>query len=69
MINMIGQQHGKLTVIARRGSYVSPGGKHAPLWLCRCACGTEILARGDTLRAGSVRSCGCMKRGRKRFED
>ena len=61
---MLGRSFGRLTVIARRGSYVSPCGKSHPVWLCRCECGQEILARGDNLRNGFVTSCGCKKRGR-----
>ena len=64
MIDMIGRSFGRLLVIERRGSYVSPRGKSHPVWLCRCECGTEILARGDALRNGFVTSCGCKKRGR-----
>lgn len=65
MIKMVGRTFGRLTVAERHGSYVSPCGKSVPVWRCRCECGGEILARGDQLRAGLVKSCGCIKRGRK----
>lgn len=28
-------------------------------WLCKCSCGTEILAKGTMLRFGKTTSCGC----------
>lgn len=31
-------------------------------WLCRCDCGTEIIALGGQLRFGSPKSCGCLSR-------
>ena len=67
--NIIGQRFGRLTVIGRESS-----GSHAK-FLCRCDCGQEIIARGDSLRSGKTISCGCdkkssvkikqLKRGRK----
>lgn len=32
-------------------------------YLCRCSCGTEKIQSGVDLRAGRVRSCGCLQRG------
>ncbi len=33
-------------------------GRHT--WLCRCQCGTEKIVIGNTLMAGTSRSCGCL---------
>ena len=31
-------------------------------WRCRCACGTTLTVRGDSLSSGNTTSCGCAKR-------
>lgn len=31
-------------------------------WLCRCECGNEVVVRGDGLKCGSTKSCGCLQR-------
>lgn len=33
-------------------------------WLCRCDCGKTLTAKTVHLRAGKVRSCGCLKSSR-----
>ena len=56
MIDEIGNQYGKLTVIKHHG-----GGKHtSSLWLCQCECGNTIVVSGIKLRAGGKKSCGCL---------
>jgi len=37
------------------------------MYLCKCSCeeGNEILVRGDMLKAGRVKSCGCLKKRRQ----
>jgi len=32
------------------------------LWLCRCNCGKEIIARSNCLRRGDTKSCGCLQK-------
>ena len=29
-------------------------------WNCRCDCGKDTIVRGDHLRSGSIKSCGCL---------
>jgi hypothetical protein len=54
---MIGQRFDRLTIIA-----IGPlRGKHR-YWVCRCSCGTEKTVRADSVKAGMVRSCGCLNR-------
>lgn len=30
-------------------------------WLCQCSCGNEYVARGELLKNGKIKSCGCLK--------
>lgn len=67
-IDETGNRYGRLTVIRSAGSH-----KGYALWLCRCSCGAETIARGSDLRSGHKRSCGCLeqetrvKNGHKRM--
>ena len=56
LIDLTGQKFGRLTVLNYQG--VNDKGIH--MWLCRCECGNEKVARGDALRYGQTRSCGCL---------
>lgn len=50
---------GMLTVIHRVES-----DKHGQArWLCRCACGEEVILRADKLKGGAI-SCGCARKKR-----
>lgn len=53
--DLAGRRFGRLTVVGRSGSI----GKH-PSWKCVCDCGGECTVRGDHLRSGATRSCGCL---------
>ena len=33
-------------------------------WHCKCTCGNETDVRGDSLRSGDTKSCGCLQRER-----
>lgn len=57
MIDLQGKQFGRLTVLERT---VSPNNKAR--WVCRCTCGSKMVASGDLLRNGTVKSCGCLRR-------
>jgi hypothetical protein len=56
-----GQAYGRLTVVER-----APNGGTGRLtytnWLCRCACGNLVTARGSCLQSGATKSCGCLNR-------
>lgn len=60
--NLIGQSFNNLTVL--RFSRSSPQGVY---WICRCElCGQETECRGDALKSGRVKSCGCYRQKRMR---
>lgn len=62
LIDLTGKRFGRLTVIERWGTYYAPESAHsAPLWLCECDCGEEYIVRGDNLRSGATKSCGCLR--------
>lgn len=54
--NLIGQTFYKLTVTER----VIEDGKVR--WKALCECGNTIIVRGDSLRSGHTKSCGCLQR-------
>jgi hypothetical protein len=58
LINLVGQRFGRLTVIERVEN--SPRGE--PMWMCICDCGNRRIVYGQNLRAGRVKSCGCLSR-------
>lgn len=55
LIDMTGERFGRLVVIGR-----APNGNRGKVyWRCLCDCGSEVSVRGDHLRYGFVKSCGC----------
>lgn len=52
--DLTGQVFGRLTVINR-----VPNRNNKVFWHCKCECGKEIDARGDQLKNGRAKSCGC----------
>lgn len=56
-IDISGMRFGRLVVVKRCGTKSG----HA-LWLCSCDCGGNTLAMSCDLKAGKVRSCGCLSR-------
>lgn len=56
-IDLTGQRFGLLTVVQRL-----PPADGRTLWLTRCDCGNEKVAKTEKLRAGECRSCGCRER-------
>lgn len=54
---MIGRRFGRLTVL----SYVGIISRYR-WWKCRCRCGKRVTVRGSRLRAGTTKSCGCLRK-------
>jgi hypothetical protein len=59
VIDLLGKQFGRLIVIAGLGTIGTNPHKQA-VWLVSCVCGNERLVRGDSLRLGRTKSCGCL---------
>ena len=62
--DLTGHKYHLLTVIEQANNIgmcdSAPLGKSS--WKCRCRCGTEIIVRGNNLRTGNTKSCGCEDR-------
>lgn len=56
LIDRIGQKYGRLTVVGRGENY-----RGNASWVCRCECGSSkrVVALGNDLQRGKVKSCGC----------
>ena len=66
-IDLTGKQFGKLVVLNEAGR-----DKHQQvLWLCKCECGNTKVIRGNELKKGDTKSCGCFRKEKmkKRCED
>jgi hypothetical protein len=63
LLDLTGQQFERLTVLEYQpGSRPNRSGPYTrAAWLCRCECGSTARARGDDLRSGSAKSCGCLQ--------
>ena len=59
VIDLMGQQFGRLTVVRMDGKK----GNHAA-WHCLCLCGQTVRVTSNNLRAGVTQSCGCLNRER-----
>ena len=62
VIDLTGQRFGRLTVVEKEGSREYRPGRCRIYWRCKCDCGNECSAHTTDLRAGKVKSCGCLKR-------
>ena len=58
MIDLIDKRFGRLVVLKR-----ADNNKHGQLmWICLCSCGIEKIIRGNNLKSGDTKSCGCLHR-------
>ena len=62
--DLTGKKLGRLIVIRRE--YPNKNGH--PRWLCKCDCGKDKIAGGKSLKQGSTRSCGCLRKDRLRLD-
>ena len=56
-VDMVGQCFGRLVVLSRESSK-----NKSSTWLCKCACGNEIIVRRTALIGGYTKSCGCWQK-------
>jgi hypothetical protein len=62
--DLTGRTFGRLTV-TRFYKSIRSGAVKRIMWLCDCSCGEkDIPIRGDGLRYGNTKSCGCIGRER-----
>lgn len=57
--DLTGQVFGRLTVASLSNNKATNRGA---MWFCRCACGSEIEVRADSLIDNNTRSCGCLQK-------
>lgn len=57
-----GIEGSRLTVLEQTEDYVRSDGRHEAQWLCECLCKDHkrIKARGNLLKCGDIKSCGCL---------
>ena len=60
--DLSGQKFNKLTVIQRGEDELLSNGNTQIRFLCRCDCGNKTLVRSTSLKSGSVKSCGCIRK-------
>ena len=58
--DLTGQRFGKLMVVSRATNYIKPNGNKIIQWRCVCDCGNEVVVRGEYLKSGHTKSCGCL---------
>lgn len=57
--DLSGKQFGRLLVVERSTENTNTG---QPVWICNCSCGNTVAVKGEYLRNGTTRSCGCLAR-------
>ena len=59
--DLTGNTYGRLTVLEELPNRRSPiTGKSYVFWKCKCDCGNVHAVNGTSLKAGTVKSCGCL---------
>ena len=57
-VDLTGKRFGRLIVLKRNGLAKDK----CILWECQCDCGNITLVRGNNLKNGTTKSCGCLAR-------
>ena len=61
MDDLVGQKFGRLIVLKKKDKNKSGNYR----WLCKCDCGKEKIIRGDNLKSGTTKSCGCLQKEKR----
>lgn len=61
VIDITGQNFGRLKVIGLSHIVRPKTGTSRAFWNCVCKCGSSVVMRGDGLKSGHAKSCGCQK--------
>lgn len=56
-LDLVGERFGRLIVLKRAENDKQKN----TMWLCGCECGNDKIVRGDHLKAGLIKSCGCLR--------
>lgn len=60
LIDLTGQQFGRLTVIRRvEDRLIGKTNRRAMAWECKCSCGNTKIVLGEDLKRNKTKSCGC----------
>lgn len=54
---MTGRRIGRLTITHRESTH-----GNGARWSCLCDCGNRVSSRGNALRSGQMKSCGCLRK-------
>lgn len=62
MLKMVGERFGRLIVIEEIERRRTPNGKTERRFICKCDCGNTVNVPIHTLRNGTCKSCGCLRK-------
>ncbi len=58
----IGDVIGRLTIVGKGRTKITPSGRRLPTWKCHCECGNDIEIRTDSFgQRNPTQSCGCLQ--------
>lgn len=60
LMNLVGRQFGRLTVLEKADSRITKGGNVLSRWLCQCTCGKQKVILTSSLLQEKTKSCGCL---------
>lgn len=69
LVDLTGQKFGRLTVVERAPSYISPQGQIRTRWKCKFECGNETIKMSRQLTKIPNISCGCYTKENPYFKD